>query len=429
MKKFFKFALVALTALAVLACEKTPKDDPTPTPEPEPEVKVDEELVGTWTITGEAQGWAADGGVAMTESNNVWTCAEVIVKGEGFKFVKDGAWTINLGAAEEGAKADNVEFDLAKDGKNIIGTAGNGVYSVKLNLLTKKASIKFEKELEPEGPTWQYALDIADYHRNSEFHFANPIKVNPKAMTFQWKFYSKKWNNSNHSEKITVDGNEYTLFANRLGQISNSGEKGMLFRFCDGGQTGQLRFNSDILGTGSAGRNADYVKNASNQNYIWSLNEWHVLTIVADGTNVAFYDNATPLYTIKQTTGAAYEEWPVERFDISMTWDDGTRYDSGQAFNGYIAYTRLWDKVLTAEEVAASLCDVEPGAENLLIYWAYDLASGSELKNWGSAEGYELNFARALAGGQSDYVKTEDIEAGWTPVEDIENGTICPAAE
>ena len=84
MKKVFKFALVALTALAVLACKKTPKD-PTPTPEPEP--TVDAELVGTWTITGEAQGWAADGGVQMTDANNVWSCAEVVVKGEGFKFV------------------------------------------------------------------------------------------------------------------------------------------------------------------------------------------------------------------------------------------------------------------------------------------------------------------------------------------------------
>ena len=384
---------------------------------------MDEELVGTWTITGEAQGWAADGGVQMTDANNVWSCAEVVVKGEGFKFVKDGSWDINLGAVEEGAKADGVEFDLEKNGKNITGTAGNGVYSVKLNLLTKKASITFVKALEPEGTSWEYVFDSHDYNRNSEFHFSNAIKVNPKAMTFQWKFYADEWHD--YGKTRTVGDQTYSVWCNRLGQISNSGEKGMLFRFNDGGKKGQLRFNAAILGNDGK----DYVKDAEGNDYIWSLNEWHVLTIVADGTKVTLYDNATALYSFDQNTGGAFAEWPVERFDISMTWDDGTGYPRGQEFLGYMAYTRLWSKALSAEEVAASLCDVPADSEGLQIYWAYNLATGSTIANKGAAAGYDLDFAKALAPGQADFVKTEDIEAAWVPVEDIENGTVCPAAE
>lgn len=154
MKKvlFTTLSIIAVAAMMMVSCKKEPAEKPDDNKE---EQKVDEELVGTWTIVGDAQGWAADGGVAMTESDNVWTAAEVTVKGEGFKFVKDGAWTINLGASPKTSATqkfdDDVEFDLQKDGDNIAG-AKDGIYSVTLNLLTKKAKIKFVKDLEPAGP-------------------------------------------------------------------------------------------------------------------------------------------------------------------------------------------------------------------------------------------------------------------------------------
>jgi len=153
MKKTMLF--VAAAVLAFGACSKASYQDPSKPEEnnetPEEEKTVDPALVGTWTIVGEANGWDATAGVAMTESEtNVLTAAEVEVKGEGFKFVKDGSWDVNLGAAAAKATqtfADDVEFDLAQNGDNIAG-AKDGVYSVTLNLLTKKAKIKFVKEIE-----------------------------------------------------------------------------------------------------------------------------------------------------------------------------------------------------------------------------------------------------------------------------------------
>ena len=158
MKKvlFTTLSIIAVAAMMLVSCKK---DEPKPdNKDPEtPTEEVDPELVGTWTIVGEANGWTVDAGVAMTDNDNVWTVAEVAVKGEGFKFVKDGSWDINLGAVDAAAKEDNVEFDLEKGGKNIKG-AKDGVYSVTLNLLTKKAKIAFVKDLEPEFPedTWDY---------------------------------------------------------------------------------------------------------------------------------------------------------------------------------------------------------------------------------------------------------------------------------
>lgn len=158
MKKvlFTTLSIIAVAAMMMVSCKKEPVEKPDDNKE---EQKVDDDLVGTWTITGEAYGWDQTKGVAMTESDNVWTAAEVSIKGEGIKFVKDASWDVNLGAKEDGAKEDDVEFELEKGGKNIKG-AKDGVYSVTLNLLTKKAKIKFVKDLEPDPivvKTWAEA--------------------------------------------------------------------------------------------------------------------------------------------------------------------------------------------------------------------------------------------------------------------------------
>ena len=435
MKKvlFTTMSIIAAAAMMMVSCKKDdPKDNGKDNGGEQQEQKVDDELVGTWTITGEAQGWAADGGVAMTESKNVWTAAEVAVKGEGFKFVKDGAWTINLGASPKTGSTqkfdDDVEFDLEKDGDNIAGVK-DGIYSVTLNLLTKKAKIKFVSELPKEGQDWDYVMNISSYKTNSEFHFYTkttpaPLSINPKAMTFEWKFYATEWND--YDQTIERDGETYKVWANRLGQICDRDEKGLLFRFNDGGQKGQLRFNSDVLGTDDNSK--QYVAK-DGKAYIWSLNEWHVLTVTADGTNVTMYDNGNLIYSFAQNTPVTFEEWDIDRFDISMTWDDGTRYDKGQAFRGYIAYTRLWDRVLTAEEIAANLCDVADN-NGLKICWNWNVDEGSTIANAGSVSGYDLDFATALAGGQKSYVSVEDIAGTWTDVTEVDGlAPVCPVAE
>ena len=172
MKKvlFTTLSIIAAAAMMFVSCKK---EVTTTDGDEQKQETVDPELVGTWTIVGEAQKWAADGGVAMTESNNVWTAAEVAVKGEGFKFVKDGSWDINLGASPKTGSTqkfdDDVEFDLEKNGDNIAG-AKDGVYSVTLNLLTKKAKIAFVKDLEPET---QPAIAVATWAEAEEAEAIN----------------------------------------------------------------------------------------------------------------------------------------------------------------------------------------------------------------------------------------------------------------
>ncbi len=429
MKKFFRFALLAVAAGAVVVgCNKnTPTPTPEPTPDPGPVGPVDDytgPVTGDsdWSIIGSLtahdkvrQNW--DNDIVMVKDGDIYFVKNLMLAAaDEFKIRFQKGWDANRG----GAYAELGQgFAVENNGANI-KPGLDGIYDVYYNAEVEQMAVVAKDgtpqwAVVPPSPStqnWDYVMNISSYKTNSEFHFDAPITVNPSAITFQWKFYPTEWND--YDKVIERDGESYKVWANRLGQISNSSEKGLLFRFCDGGEKGQLRFNSDVLGTGSN----DYVVK-DGKAYIWELNKWHVLTITADGTTVSVYDNADLLYTFAQNTPETLQSWKIDRFDISMTWDDGTGYDKGQAFRGYIAYTRLFDVVLSQEEIAKTLCDAET-TDNLLIYWAWNCDEGAAVKNLGVAAGYDLDFTKALAGGQQSYVKAEDIEATWTDVTDVD---------
>ena len=426
MKKLFKFAMVAFAAAAVVACGG--KDDPE-TPDNKPEDKPEDEkpVDKVEPVQGESA-WSVIGALLDTNWDTDFVCAQEgdifvlknveLKEGNEFKFRENKDWGNNRGgdfvALGEG-------FAVTPNGPNIKGITP-GIYDLYYNAALEQAAVVAKNGTptwaEPQGVSFNYVMDIHDCARNSEFHFTSPFTLNPAACTMQWKFFSTEWN------KYDTDREGYGhVWCNRLGQLSNSQEQGYLLRFNDGGKQGQLRFNSKVFGEPASG----YVTK-DGEAYIWSLNEWHVLTIVADGTNVSIYDNADLVMTYAETIGALYTNGlPFERFDISMTWDDGTRYDRGQAFFGYIAYTRLWNKALTAEEVAAGLCDVTD-KEGLEVYWAWNNEEGTAVANLGSAAGYDLDFTKALAGGQQSYVSAEAIEGAWTDVNDVEGlAPVCAA--
>lgn len=421
MKKvlFTTMSIIAVAAMMLVSCKKddtkkneTP-DDPTPA------------ATGSdWTVIGSINGdsWTVD--IDMVQNGDIFAAKGVtLAAGDEFKIRYQKAWDANRGGT---FVALGKPFAVENNGANI-KPGLEGTYDIYYNSAEElmeitEANATPDWTLAPAAPAWDYVMNISSYKTNSEFHFANPVKVNPGAMTFQWKFYATEWND--YDQVIERDGESYKVWANRLGQICNSGEKGILLRFNDGHNKGSLRLNAAIF----ANDGKDYVQK-DGADYIWSLNEWHTLSIVADGSNVTVYDNAEAVYTFEYSVPEVYTEWPVERFDISMTWDDGTRYDKGQAFRGYIAYTRLWTRALSAEQVAGSLCDVEDNT-GLALCWNWNADEGATIANAGSAAGYDLDFTTALAGGQQSYVKAEDIAATWTDVTEVEGlAPVCPAAE
>jgi|GEM_PF-2600559 len=431
MKKYFNYALVALAAaaLCMVSCKKDPTTGKTDNTE-EPGNTVEEyagptQGTSAWSVIGNLSAlgntdWTAD--FVMAESGDAFVLKNVkLTAADEFKFRKDKDWTVNFGGS---FAALGQAFTVSQNGDNI-KPALDGIYDLYLNANTAEAAVvakdgaapTWTEKTGPEASSWDYVLNTSDYKVNSEFHFYdNPVKINPSAFTFQAKFFATEWHD--YGGKRTVGDEEYSVWCNRLGQIGDRNEQGILIRFNDGGDKGSLRLNSSVFGLNN------YVTADGEKMYIFSLNEWHVLTLTADGTNVCVYDNGELIQTIAQNTGEVWAEWPIERFDISMTWDDGTGYPRGQAFLGYYAYTRVWSKTLSQSEIAASLCDVTD-TEGLEIYWTWNLDSGTTVANKGAAAGYDADFTKALAAGQQNYVKGADVEGAWTDVTEIENGTVC----
>jgi len=410
MKKVFKFALIAFAAAAVcVACKDNKGGDE---PEPTPVVESD------WSVIGSIAGdeWKVD--IAMAQDGDIYVAKSVtLTAADEFKIRYQKAWDANRGGT---FVALGQPFAVEHNGVNI-KPGLDGKYDIYYNSGLELMEVTAEGATpdwtipEPEKASWDYVMDIHDYNRNSEFHFTeDKLVVDPKAVTMQWKFYADEWHDY---DKTRGEGDAaYHVWCNRLGQISNSAEKGWLLRFNDGGAKGSLRFNSDVFGNNNSG----YVGVNGDKMYIWELNKWHVLTIVADGTNVTIYDNAEKIDEYAQSTPEVFAELPIERFDISMTWDDGTGYPRGQEFLGYIAFTRIWTKALSAEQVAATLCDVED-KDGLAVCWNWNLDEGHVVANQGSkGAAYDLDFTKALAGGQQTYVKATDIEGAWTDVNDVE---------
>ncbi len=150
MKKIFTFALVALAALAVLACSKPAADT-----EKEEEKKEEAPAyptdyasyteVSAWGITGSIASTGNDWGQTaedkdiVMKTNGTWHVATgiVLTTTDQFKFRKDNAWTENMGGtcAEAGKL-----FDVAKNGDNIKVPA-DGTYTILLNAEEGKAVV------------------------------------------------------------------------------------------------------------------------------------------------------------------------------------------------------------------------------------------------------------------------------------------------
>lgn len=426
MKKVFKFALVAFAAAAVaVACNK-PAADPTPTPtpdpdpDPQPEEVVPVEGTSDWAIIGTLLGSNWDKDYKSAQDGDIYVVKNVKLEAATeFKWRDttsgNGGWDINRGGT---FAALGEAFDVAQNGANI-KPGLDGVYDIYLNLAVDQAAIvakdgaqptwKEKPAPQPEGNEWDYVFNTTDWHINCKADFAEALTINTGHMAMQWKFLSTKWNVYNKVD----EERGYWVGCNRLGQLYDGdyGGEGILLRFGDGEVSGMLRLNG-----GAIIDNAYVTKD--NANYVWSLNEWHVLTLVADGTNVSVYDNAELVTSIPQSKAA--HDWTFAALDFSETMDDGdVMYVKGQAFLGYTAYIRMWDKALSAEEVAASLCDVDPASEGLKAYWVFNYDEGYVVEDQAGKNDFDFSKIKSAADDNGGKIKdnSQAVEGAWTSVE------------
>ena len=84
-----------------------------------------------WALSGEFNGWQADSGtIALSVEGDSYSVHSVSLSG-AFKFVKNGAWTVNLGLSGGTSFALQTDLPLIQDGGDL--TVPAGTYTIYLN--------------------------------------------------------------------------------------------------------------------------------------------------------------------------------------------------------------------------------------------------------------------------------------------------------
>ena len=443
MKKvlFTTMSIIAVAAMMLVSCKKdngtdNGKDNGKDN-KPVEEYAGPVEGTSAWSVVGTLLesdwGNGAHGDYVMAEaSEGIFVLKNVkLAATDEFKFRENKGWD-NAYRGDFAAIGEAFDVDNTPGAPNIKPEL-DGIYDLYLNVAVAQAAIVAKdgaqpawKEL-PKGQSFDYVMDMNDYNTNSTFKWKNGIVMNPGAITFQWKFYSTHWNKGNWSRRgyseMDPDDNTKKLWANRLGEFGDYDESNtVLLRFSnDNGNNngdGALCLNAGFLGMSQEQVSKD------GSLYIWALNQWHVLTLTSDGSTLTLYDNDVVIKTWSQSNLSP--EWEFGRFDTSMTWDDGTGYPRGQRFFGYLAYARMWGKALSAEEVAASLCDVPVDSEGLKLYWAFNLDEGSTVPNLVGSD-FALNFGDCFDGNGGKKDNSAAIAGAWTDVTEVEGlAPVCP---
>ena len=316
-------------------------------------------------------------------------------------------------------KVDDNPTEEIRTGEVKIVRAGTEEVLQTITIAQKAGEGEPAPELEPYTPAgWDKVFDMSNYQVNSTFRWQDGPELNPSAITFQWKFWSNKWNNHKFEDK--GEGG-YTLYCNRLSEIAQYDESNaLLLRFSnDGDADGQLCLNADFLGVGQKQVGKD------GQPYVWPTGEWVVLTIVSDGTTVSIYDDEE--LVTSYTATPRVNAWKLGRFDLSMTWDDGSSWPRSQAFNGYIAYARVWSRALGVEDIAATLCEVPADkAEGLEANWVFDGKEDKYIANTvAKNEGLGLDFTDCWDGNDNRKDNGDAAAAAWKSIADAGMQGIC----
>lgn len=145
MKKFFKYALVALAAAAVLACGE---DNPTPEPEPQDTYTGPVEGSSEWSVIGKLleDEWTKD--LVAAKDGDIYVVKNVkLAAADEFKFRKNKAWDENRGGAFEKLG----EGFLVEQGGDNIKPGKEGIFDIYYNAAKEQVAV-CEKDKAPEWP-------------------------------------------------------------------------------------------------------------------------------------------------------------------------------------------------------------------------------------------------------------------------------------
>jgi len=113
--------------------------------------------------------------------------------------------------------------------------------------------------------------------------------------------------------------------------------------------------------------------------------KWYHVAVTFDSGNIVVYING------KEKLSGYKNLRNVNIGKAHTNEDDGTRcfwigysYSHDRYLDGYVSETRIWNKVLTAEDLNSNshFYTVDPNSEGLVAYWKFDEGAGTTIKDY-----------------------------------------------
>lgn len=211
------------------------------------------------------------------------------------------------------------------------------------------------------------------------------VSMGDNTHTFQIRIYPYSWHQDN---EVNYIGSWRGKDKNK----SNEDFDGM-----------ELRFRgTDGVTSNHGNRQCDLTTN--NKGDKMATERWYTLTVTCDGSKTGQNTEIAYRYyldDVKIAEAAPTKRWGTgssQRFQVGYTLT-GFKFGYNNAkffFDGLVGEIRMWNKVLTEEEIAATLKTVaNPSSTDFYAYWRVDEGSGNVLKD-ASGHGRDLSFASGV---------------------------------
>lgn len=97
---------------------------------------------------------------------------------------------------------------------------------------------------------------------------------------------------------------------------------------------------------------------------------WYLLSVVNDGKMLTLYVNGKKDCSMNISS---FQERTFSEMELGMTTSG---YESKQLFHGWLGGIRVWSRALSAREINAGVCGVDPNSSGLEAYWSMDENEG-----------------------------------------------------
>ena len=159
-----------------------------------------------------------------------------------------------------------------------------------------------------------------------------------------------------------------------------------------------LRFSDQGL-PGNQLQLATTSTNATNPNWTIETGKWVHIAFTYDGNtgqSEMFVDGVSRGYgnkTIRTTVNWGYSYPVEEETELKRGFWIGYSYEAARYLDGDICECRIWNRVLTVEEIQAKnhFYYVDPKSEGLVAYWKFDEGQGMSITDYASGNNLTAN--------------------------------------